>query len=344
MIVDRYYYHQLNKDEQKIYKIFYEGVMAHKDIIPIPMKGLPSQEFMDNVFFALTRDNPLIYFLNQSAFSYAQDDFGNVAIVPQYFFNKDVVKQYNRKIETAVNGLAAQLKLTEGTEYEKELKVHDWICKNIEYDKDGHNTKNVAKIIMSHNIIGVFAHHKAQCEGIAKATKVLLNAVDIKCIVATGMATSKRENGPHAWNIVNIDNKPYQLDITWDLPITYGKSNIDSDMRISYDYFNLTDSEILKSRTTEKSLPVCDSDDMNYFKMNNLIFKSKSQVLKYIEDGLAKGYSQFYFRLAGRLSLNTIYKAVFELITNYLHENGITGKTVWRDFNDDLKTCYLVIK
>lgn len=344
MIVDRYYYHQLNKDEQKIYKIFYEGVMAHKDIIPIPMKGLPSQKFMDNVFFALTRDNPLIYFLNQSAFSYAQDDFGNVAIVPQYFFNKDVVKLYNRKIEAAVNGLAAQLKLTEGTEYEKELKVHDWICKNIEYDKDGHNTKNVAKIIMSHNIIGVFAHHKAQCEGIAKATKVLLNAVDIKCIVATGMATSKRENGPHAWNIVNIDNKPYQLDITWDLPVTYGESNEDSDMRISYDYFNLTDSEILKSRTTEKSLPVCDSDDMNYFKVNNLILKSKSQVLKYIEDGLSKGYSQFYFRLAGRLSLNTIYKAVFELITNYLHENGITGKTVWRDFNDDLKTCYLVIK
>ena len=344
MIVDRYYYHQLNKDEQKIYKIFYEGVMAHKDIIPIPMKGLPSQEFMDNVFFALTRDNPLIYFLNQSAFSYAQDDFGNVAIVPQYFFNKDVVKQYNRKIETSVNGLAAQLKLTEGTEYEKELKVHDWICKNIEYDKDGHNTKNVAKIIMSHNIIGVFAHHKAQCEGIAKATKVLLNAVDIKCIVATGMATSKRENGPHAWNIVNIDNKPYQLDITWDLPITYGESNKDSDMRISYDYYNLTDSEILKSRTTEKSLPVCDSDDMNYFKVNNLIFKSKSQVLKYIEDGLTKGYSQFYFRLVGRLSLNIIYKEIFELITNYFHENGITGKTVWRDFNDDLKTCYLVIK
>lgn len=33
MIVDRYYYHQLNKQEQAIYKVFYNGAMAHQDII-----------------------------------------------------------------------------------------------------------------------------------------------------------------------------------------------------------------------------------------------------------------------------------------------------------------------
>ena len=37
MIVDRYYYHQLNKQEQAIYKAFYNGVMAHQEIIPIPV-------------------------------------------------------------------------------------------------------------------------------------------------------------------------------------------------------------------------------------------------------------------------------------------------------------------
>lgn len=29
MIVDRYYYHQLNKQEQVVYKVFYNGVMAY---------------------------------------------------------------------------------------------------------------------------------------------------------------------------------------------------------------------------------------------------------------------------------------------------------------------------
>ena len=67
-----------------------------------------------------------------------------------------------------------------------------------------------ARVVLSHNIVGVFAKQKAQCEGIAKAVKVLLNAVDIKCIVATGNANGNGQNGPHAWNIVNIEGSPYQ--------------------------------------------------------------------------------------------------------------------------------------
>lgn len=49
-----------------------------------------------------------------------------------------------------------------------------------------------ARVVLSHNIVGVFAKQKAKCEGIAKAVKVLLNAVDIKCIVAIGMIGCKR--------------------------------------------------------------------------------------------------------------------------------------------------------
>ena len=65
MIVDRYYYHQLNKQEQAIYKAFYKGVMSHQEIIPIPVRGEFSQESFERIFMAMTRDNPLIYFLNQ---------------------------------------------------------------------------------------------------------------------------------------------------------------------------------------------------------------------------------------------------------------------------------------
>lgn len=85
-----------------------------------------------------------------------------------------------------VNELAGKLQLLECNDYEKELRVHDWICRNIEYDYEGSDKNKLSRVIASHNILGVFAHHKAQCEGIAKAVKVLLNAVDVKCIVATG--------------------------------------------------------------------------------------------------------------------------------------------------------------
>lgn len=44
MIVDRYYYAQLNKQEQAVYKAFYNGLMAHEDVIPIPIKGQLTKE------------------------------------------------------------------------------------------------------------------------------------------------------------------------------------------------------------------------------------------------------------------------------------------------------------
>ena len=139
MIVDRYYYNQLNKGEQAIYRAFYKGVMAHQDVIPIPIRGIMSSATFNKVFCAMTRDNPLIYFLNQTACSYAQDMFGHTAICPQYFFSEAKIKEYNKKIQDAVNELAVKLKLTEGSDYEKELKVHDWMCNFVSYDEKGGN-------------------------------------------------------------------------------------------------------------------------------------------------------------------------------------------------------------
>lgn len=92
MIVDRYYYAQLNKQEQAIYKAFYNGLMPHEDIIPLPIRGRLSEEVFNKIFRAMTRDNPLIYYVNQSACSWATDMLGHTAICPQYFYNKDTVK------------------------------------------------------------------------------------------------------------------------------------------------------------------------------------------------------------------------------------------------------------
>ena len=102
MIVDRYYYHQLNKQDQAVYRAFYDGVMAHQDIIPIPVRDYFPKEAFERIFDAMTKDNPLIYYLNQSACSCASDMFGHFAICPQYFFPKEKVKEYNRKIEKEV--------------------------------------------------------------------------------------------------------------------------------------------------------------------------------------------------------------------------------------------------
>ena len=86
------------------------------------------------------------------------------------------------------------------------------------------------------------------------AVKVLLNAIDVKCIVVTGTAGKNGNMRPHAWNLVNIDEVSYQLDVTWDM----GKSTGD---KISYEYFNLSDECIVKNHSADCKLPECGSRD-----------------------------------------------------------------------------------
>ena len=307
MIVDRYYYHQLNKKEQAIYKAFYNGVMAYQEIIPIPVSGEFTHNSFEHIFMALTRDNPLIYFLNQSACSIAHDIFGHIAICPQYFFSKEKIKEYSRKIEKVVNELAGKLHLLECSDYEKELRVHDWICQNVAYDYEGTDKDKVSRVIASHNILGVFAYHKAQCEGIAKAVKVLLNAVDVKCIVVTGTAGKDGNMGPHAWNIVNIDGEPFHLDATWDI-------SLPESMRITYDYFNLTDDLMNLEHNPENVLPKCNKGSANYFIKNRCDFQTRYTLLKYIQAQIEHGKKELLFRINGRLKNENIVTVIEEFL------------------------------
>ena len=160
MIADLYYYQCLNDLEKKIYQTVYSGIKQHKSLIPIAVSGLP-EESVNRIFYAVTADNPLLYYCNHSVMNIAQDQFGNIAFCPQYYFKEDQVLKHNSKIQQVVNQLIADLRLTEGTDYEKVLKVNEYFCKNVEYDDAGADLADVTRVIMSHTILGVFAKKRA---------------------------------------------------------------------------------------------------------------------------------------------------------------------------------------
>ena len=216
-----------------------------------------------------------------------------------------------------VNELAGQLHLLECNDYEKELRVHDWICQNIEYDYEGTDKDKISRVIASHNILGVFAYHKAQCEGIAKAVKVLLNAVDVKCIVVTGDSVKSGQSVPHAWNIVDIDGEPYQSDVTWDIG-AMGQSR----HRIAHDYFNLTDELMNQDHKADSSLPECKSKKANYYVQKGCSFQMRHRLMAYIDRLIEKNERIYEFRAESRLNKAGIEKEVADHIVQKLHEQG----------------------
>lgn len=312
MIVDRYYYHSLSEKEKNVYKSVYAGLKVQQALIPVP--GNLPEEVYDRVFAAVTSDNPLLYYCNHSAISLAEDQYGNIAYCPQYYFKADQVEKHNKKIQDTANEIIAEINLTEGTEYEKVLKINDYFCRNIQYDVAGSDTSDMMRVIMAHNILGVFAKKRAQCEGIAKAVKVLLNAVDVKCIVAEGTAIlNDGRQSLHAWNVVKMDGMPYHLDVTHNIGATM-------DGYVGYDWLNLSDKMIKGNHIPDRKLPVCPSDTLNYYTVNHAVFSAKKCALDYAKKEIKNGKRVLYLRFTGMLKAANIYEELRQTVIDALQK------------------------
>lgn len=341
MIADRYYYQCLSDVEKQVYQTVYAGIKQHKSLIPIMVSGL-SQESVNRIFHAVTADNPLFYYCNHSVMNIAQDQFGNMAFCPQYYFKEEQVSEHNIKIQQAVNQLIADLRLTEGSDYEKVLKVNEYFCKNIEYDDAGADLADVKRVIMAHTILGVFAKQRAQCEGIAKAVKVLLNAVDVKCIVVDGTATlSDGTRSLHAWNIIKQDSVPYHVDITFNIGHTT-KGNV------AYDWLNVSDAMVKGNHMPDAGmkLPACQSEKLNYYTLNKAVFSSKIQACEYVKRKIKHGERLIYMRFCGRVKVSNIYmelvKTASDAIQEYYTDNQ-NNLTVSSALGTDTNTLRLWI-
>ena len=103
---------------------------------------------------------------------------------------------------------------------------------------------------------------KCVCEGYTELYQYLLYLMGIQSHAVTGEAyVSETETEPHEWNLVRLDGKYYQTDITWDDQVDV----------IFYAYLNTTTSHIYESRnisTFGYSIPYCSATDLGYFYNN----------------------------------------------------------------------------
>ena len=91
----------------------------------------------------------------------------------------------------------------------------------------------------------------------------MLRRAGIRSFLITGSSVNPSTGVPegHAWNAVRIDGKYYHVDVTWDDP---GEN-------IFYAYFNKTTAAIREDHTIDETayaLPVCGSEDADYFVVN----------------------------------------------------------------------------
>jgi len=200
------------------------------------------------------------------------------------------------------------------SEWEKEKYIHDFICENVRYDK--------LKKAYSHEIIGPLGQGVGVCEGIAKAVKVLCDALGIWCMIAIcGNNPEKGIKYRHTWNIVRIDGQFYHLDATFDNSL--GKCSV-TGAEIRYDYFNLDDKNIFRDHEPLIApAPSCANGDHFYYKEKKLSFTKQEDVKKRVLQAAKKGKLLTFHWRGGYLT-----KQVLEELLEQIAEAGKErGKT-----------------
>lgn len=194
------------------------------------------------------------------------------------------------KIQTILQKILS--KVNGSTDYERELSLHDILVRNVLYDHVAANNLD-AYANRSNTILGVLFYKSAVCEGIAKTTKLLLNALNIKCVVVTGKASRPDDPAPgdvsHAWNLVKIGDRPSWLDVTWDVNLS-GKSCI------RHDYFNLSDAQIARDHVADGVFPACPAADMDYYTHTGTILRRKEDLQRLLSAAVRSGQNGISFR------------------------------------------------
>ena len=109
------------------------------------------------------------------------------------------------KLTEAVAAAMAKLQLNGLSEAKKITKIHDYICNHVNYAYNSTEEQ-------IYTAYGALCTGKAVCQGYAVLFYRLCKEAGLSVRVISGTGNG----GPHAWNIVRIGSKYYNVDCTWD--------------------------------------------------------------------------------------------------------------------------------
>jgi len=255
------FYDQLNSNEKQIYDI----LLANSDKpypeldIKVVISGINDiYAFIDElvisaekIFTVLSYENPRLWWIGTYQFvvlstQYEDQFIVNFITIPEdssfYGYSSNDIYNLNQEIENKkieIMNDIAQRNIT--TPYAIVRYLHDYFITNIVYTLDD-NKKHIR------TLYGALVENECVCEGYAEAFQYLAQQYGINCLVA--------RSSTHEWNFVEINNKWYVLDITYDDPMVNGKhaaSGTNDNLRL--DYFLIgTDDKVSKDTVYSKEI------------------------------------------------------------------------------------------
>lgn len=226
-------------DREELYKGISRQIREHKTSVCYDTVqgavGADIEEVIDGYFYHYDREEPinsgsyLSRYLkgNELVFLYQQGSFSpgcnfRMEVQVEYDYTKQEMDEYF----AYMHELAATLK--KETDYQSVKSVHDYLIKNYDYDY----------LLGSYLDYEGYLTGSMVCQGYCMAAFYLLAEMGIPVRIVIGSAEDVETDPDHAWNVVKVEGKWYNMDVTWD---DQGKGK-----RPSYTFFLKSDADFYR--------------------------------------------------------------------------------------------------
>ena len=222
-----------------------------------------------------------------------------------YFSERESIRPYYAtKTHEKVKDVIEQVITPNMVDYEREWAIASYLIENITYG--GENSDR------AHMIWGGLIENVAVCDGYAKSLMYLLNSVGVPTLLVIGTG----DGVPHAWNLVNIGDAYYHVDLTW-------ADKEENQIGSYYNYINETDYYMRLSHVwNEDKYPKADEDKfLSIYLPIDLkgVYKISSKLewdklKKEIKQNPHSEYNIIFYQVErNKWSLNNILKEIVDL-------------------------------
>lgn len=314
-------------------------------------KGIPQMFVINNdgtldkmtaIFELYKSDHPEVFWINDQ-YSYEYVTYSDYTeITPLFSVEREQLGAAMERFEEKIEEICADAPLN-GSDYEKELYVNEYLIDNCAYDAEAAQKEDV--VSNEQNAYGALVDGKAVCEGYTRAFQLLCERLGLDCVPINGTCDNdgSGEPGNHIWNAVKISGEWYYVDTTWNdfQPVTedYKVTEIER-----HQYFNITTKQLLRDHTindvfgSERKfeyynalVPECTATDYNYFKREFITISDPyhcDNLLNALTKAAADHSDMFEFRVSDEVNyeetMNTIINgAAYEW---FEHCNSVNDK------------------
>lgn len=313
-----YYYYQMSDNAQKAYDELKEAVLNHKKKVTIKY-SINNDDFNEIAELLILHD-PMTFNLKDIEATSVKSRSISFKLSYRYTDEsyRKMVASYEKKVDKILSRLDDDM-----TTYSKIKIIHDSIANTALYDVD---------YKLSDTMYGTLVKGRGKCDGYAKTFAYICGKAGIRTVTVIGKDVYSTDDSMHMWNKVYYNKQWYNVDVTWDDPV----SNM-SDNR-KYEFFMVSDNEIGKTHTEDNlsfKVPAAKDSSKSYFKVYKKYAKSLSDAKSIIKDEIQKAVKKEKIHITLQCATDEVYSSVCEYVLNVDKMYSVL-KNIEKNYNSDL--------